>query len=179
MIAGIYAPYVTDSIASFEQTPPDADEIARRMLAPPRLPWFLATRSDAPVGYCYASHHRARPGYRWSVDCSVYLADDARGQGTARALYEQLIPQLPVLGYVTAFAGIALPNPASVKLHEALGFNPVGVFKSAGFKQGAWRDVGWWRLALRDPPPQPAPPRSWHPVHRPYQSSLQADVEWT
>jgi L-amino acid N-acyltransferase YncA len=162
-IAAVYAPYVTDSIASFESEPPDAAEIGRRMLTAPRLPWFVACRDGAVVGYAYAAPHRTRAAYRWSVDCSVYLATAERGAGTGRGLYERLLPALHELGYVSAFAGIALPNPASEGLHTALGFAPVGVYRAAGFKAGRWHDVGWWQRALREPPAQPAEPRAWSP----------------
>jgi L-amino acid N-acyltransferase YncA len=162
-IADVYRPYVTDSVASFETVPPDAAELARRMTTGPRLPWFVATRDDAVVGYAYASAHRSRAAYRWSVDCSVYLTAGERGAGTGRALYQRLLPELGDLGYVTAFAGIALPNAGSVGLHTALGFTPVGVYRAAGFKAGRWHDVGWWQLPLRPPPAEPVEPRPWSP----------------
>jgi phosphinothricin acetyltransferase len=162
-IADVYRPYVTDSVASFETVPPDAAELARRMAAAPRLPWFVAARDGAVVGYAYAAAHRARAAYRWSVDTSVYLRADERGAGTGRALYERLLPVLAELGYVTAFAGIALPNDGSTGLHAALGFSPVGVYRGAGFKAGRWHDVGWWQLPLRPPPVEPAEPRPWVP----------------
>ena len=163
LIAAVYRPYVVDSVASFETAPPDAEELARRMTAAPRLPWFVACRDDAVVGYAYAAAHRTRAAYRWSVDCSVYLTAGERGAGTGRALYERLLPELRSLGHVTAFAGIALPNPASVGLHTALGFTPVGVYRAAGFKAGRWHDVGWWQLPLQEPPERPEEPRAWPP----------------
>ncbi|WP_369139909.1 arsinothricin resistance N-acetyltransferase ArsN1 family B [Modestobacter versicolor] len=162
-VADVYRPWVTGSVASFETVPPDADEMARRMTAQPRLPWFVACRDGAVVGYAYGGQHRTRAAYRWSVDCSVYLAAGERGAGTGRALYERLLPELRDLGHVTAFAGIALPNPASVGLHTALGFTPVGVYRAAGFKAGRWHDVGWWQLPLREPPAEPAEPAAWSP----------------
>ena len=162
-IAEIYAPFVRDSTASFEQTPPAADEIVRRMTAEPRLPWLVAVRDDQPVGYCYAGRFRARAAYRWSAECSVYVAASEQGRGTARALYGRLLPELADLGYVQVFAGVTLPNPASVRLHEAFGFAPVGVFRNAGFKHGTWCDVGWYARALREPPAAPAEPRRWQP----------------
>jgi L-amino acid N-acyltransferase YncA len=162
-IADVYRPYVTDSVASFETVAPDAAELARRMLAAPRLPWFVACRDGAVVGYAYAGQHRSRAAYRWSVDCSVYLAAGERGAGTGRALYARLLPELAALGYVTAFAGIALPNPASVGLHTAVGFTPVGVYRAAGFKAGRWHDVGWWQRPLREAPPVPTEPVAWSP----------------
>ena len=163
-IASVYRPYVTDSVASFEQTPPDGDEIARRMLAPPRLPWYVATRQGAVVGYSYASRHRARAAYRWSVECSVYLAESARGQGIGRALYERLMAELTRLGYVTALAGVTLPNDASVRFHEAVGFTTIGVSRSVGFKHGAWRDVQWLQRTLAEPSSAPLEPMAWTPT---------------
>ena len=163
-IAAVYRPHVTDSVASFETVPPDAEEMARRMVAAPRLPWVAAKRDGALVRYAYAAPHNARAVYRWSVSCSVYLTADERGAGTGRALYERLLAELGPLGYVTAFAGIALPNPASVGLHTALGFTPVGVYRAGGFKAGRWHDVGWWQLPLREPPAEPDEPAAWEPA---------------
>jgi phosphinothricin acetyltransferase len=162
-IAAIYAPYVADGFASFEVSPPSAAEVARRMAARPRLPWLLAEELRSPVGFAYASQHRTRAAYRWSVDVTIYLDATARGHGIGRALYEQLLAEVRSLGYVAAFAAITLPNPRSVGLHEAVGFTPVGVYRDVGFKLGAWRDVGWWQLRLCDPPPVPAEPREWDP----------------
>ncbi|MCW2776942.1 MAG: Phosphinothricin N-acetyltransferase [Frankiales bacterium] len=162
-IAAVYGPHVTGSVASFEGEPPDAAEVARRMAFRPRLPWLVAERDAVVVGFADASPHRSRAAYRWSVDTSVYLTAQERGRGTGRALYDVLLPLLRDLGLVTAHAAIALPNPASVALHETVGFSPVGVYPAVGFKHGAWRDVGWWRLALVEPPAAPAEPREWVP----------------
>jgi len=162
-IAEVYRSYVTDTVASFETVPPDAAELARRMLGGPRLPWFVACRDGGVVGYAYAAVHRTRAAYRWSVDVSVYLADGERGAGTGRALYERLLPAVRDLGYVTAFAGITLPNPASVGLHTALGFTPVGTYRAVGHKAGRWHDVGWFQLPLREPPAVPPEPAAWSP----------------
>jgi L-amino acid N-acyltransferase YncA len=160
-IQAIYAPVVLDSFASFEEIPPDTAEVARRMLARPRLPWFVAQDGGRVVGYAYASQHRQRPGYRWSAEVSVYMDPAHHGRGIARALYTRLIAEVTELGYVSIFAGIALPNDASVSLHEAVGFEPIGVFSRIGFKNGAWHDVGWWQRALRDVPVTPEEPREW------------------
>ncbi len=160
-IAAVYAPYVTTSAASFEDVPPDADELRGRMTRPPRLPWYVATRDGGLVGYAYASHHRRRPAYRWAVECSVYLAAAERGRGTGGALYRVLLRQLRELGYVMAFAGVTLPNDASVGFHEALGFTTVGVFRHAGFKHGRWHDVKWLQRPLASPPATPSEPLPW------------------
>lgn len=165
--AAVYAPYVEGSVASFEDVPPDATEMRRRMLDEPRLPWLVATRGGEVVGYAYASRHRARPAYRWSVEVSVYLTAAEHGKGSGRRLYEELLETVRGLGYVRALAGITLPNDASVGLHEAMGFAPVGVFRGVGFKDGGWRDVGWWQLSLADVPPDsqthPGEPAPWSP----------------
>jgi phosphinothricin acetyltransferase len=162
-IAAVYAPYVAQGYASFEAEPPSGAEVERHMAARPRLPWFVAEQDAAVVGFAYSALHRTRAAYRWSVDCSVYLHAAARGRGIGRALYERLVPELRDLGYVCAFAGIALPNPGSVRLHEAMGFTPVGVYRDVGFKLGRWRDVGWWQLRLCDPPAEPGEPLEWEP----------------
>ncbi|MDT7571585.1 MAG: hypothetical protein QOE05_1759 [Actinomycetota bacterium] len=161
--AAVYAPYVERTVISFEETPPDAAAMAGRMLDQPRLPWLVVTRGDDVVGYAYASRHRARRAYRWSVEVSVYLRESEHGQGTGRALYSALLDAVRDLGYVRALAGITLPNAKSVALHEAMGFTPVGVFRGVGFKFGRWHDVGWWQLALCEPLADPPDPRPWSP----------------
>ena len=160
-IAAVYAPAVTSTAISFEQVPPDGDEMTRRMLVKPRLPWLVARRDDEVVGFAYAATHRERAAYRWAVDSSIYLAATEQGRGTGRSLYEGLFAQLRALGYVRALAGIALPNDASVGLHEAMGFEPVGIYRQVGFKRGRWHDVGWWQLELAPAPVNPSEPGEW------------------
>jgi L-amino acid N-acyltransferase YncA len=163
-IAAIYGTSVSEGYASFETDSPTPTEMERRMAARPRLPWLVAERDAQVAGFAYAARHRERAAYRWSADVSVYLAAQATGQGIGSALYAELLPAVTALGYVSAFAGIALPNPASVALHEAMGFLPVGVYRDVGFKHGQWRDVGWWQLRLVNPlPAEPADPRDWQP----------------
>ncbi len=138
----------------------------RRVHTPPRLPWLVADDPDVGVvGYAYAAKHRQRAAYRWSVDCSVYLRADAQRRGVAGLLYAELLPLLRRLGYARAYAGIALPNAASVRLHESVGFTPVGIYRQVGFKHGAWHDVGWWELALTelDGSAEPSEPSAWQP----------------
>jgi phosphinothricin acetyltransferase len=128
------------------------------------LPWLVAERDGGVTGYAYASPHRARAAYRWGADVSVYLDERERGRGSGRALYGALLPVLRDLGYTGAYAGITLPNPASVALHESMGFSLVGVYRRVGYKLGGWHDVGWWQLVLADPLPEvPAEPREWAP----------------
>jgi L-amino acid N-acyltransferase YncA len=164
-ISDIYAPIVRDTVISFEAESPGAEEIGRRMTAGPlRLPWLVAETPEGVTGYAYAAPFRSRAAYQWSVETSVYLSDAARGRGIGRCLYEHLLSELCELGYVNAYAGIALPNEASVRLHEVVGFTPIGAFPAAGHKHGRWVDVGWWVRALRPPPGIPSPPRPWEPA---------------
>ncbi|HUR14929.1 MAG TPA: arsinothricin resistance N-acetyltransferase ArsN1 family B [Mycobacteriales bacterium] len=159
-VAAVYAVYVLGSVATFEEVPPTADEVRGRLAN--GLPWLVAEEDGAVVGYAYAGPHHPRAGYRWSVTVSVYVDAEHHGRGLGKALYGELLPLLAELGYIRAFAGITLPNDASVGLHEALGFTPVGVYRSTGFKHGQWRDVGWWQRALQVPPPgSPPEPRRW------------------
>lgn len=163
-MSAIYAPIVEQTPISFELIPPTAAEFAQRIRDTTReLPWIAAETGEGVVGYAYASRHHVRAAYRWSVHTSVYVAEEWRGRGVGAALYSVLIDELRMMGYVSAYAGIALPNAGSVALHEKLGFVASGRFPAAGFKQGSWHDVGWWHLALREPPPAPPEPTRWEP----------------
>jgi len=164
-IAAIYATYVETTAATFEEQAPTRVEMEQRIAARPRLPWLVAEGADGTIlGFAYAGLHHQRSAYRWSANCSVYLHESAWGRGVASALYRDIIDAVRNLGYVSLFAGIALPNDSSVALHERLGFQRIGVFPASGFKLGCWRDVGWWRLSLRDPPEQPLEPAEWPEV---------------
>jgi L-amino acid N-acyltransferase YncA len=159
ILAAIYAPHVEQSATSFELEAPSPKEMAARIRGTlDRYPWLVAERDGTILGYAYATEHRARRAYQWGVEVSVYIRDDAQRQGVGRQLYTRLFELLRQQGFYTAYAGITLPNPASVGLHEALGFLPVGVYRNAGFKLGTWHDVGWWQLALQPVPPNPSPP---------------------
>jgi phosphinothricin acetyltransferase len=159
-IAAIYRPAVLDTVISFEMQAPDGAAMAARVAATlPRWPWLVSERDGRVTGYAYAGRHRDRDAYQWCVEVSVYIAADARRAGTARALYGTLFELLRAQGYVNAYAGITLPNAASVGLHESLGFTPAGVTRRVGFKLGRWHDVGTWELALR-PPSLPLEPPS-------------------
>jgi phosphinothricin acetyltransferase len=159
-IAAIYAPYVTGAATSFELEPPDAVEMSARIESVLALtPWLVCAGDDGVlVGYAYAARHRERAAYRWSVDTTVYVRADRHRRGAGAALYRALFALLRLQGFYVAHAGITLPNAASVGLHEALGFRPVGVYPAVGWKLGAWHDVGWWHLPLQERPATPAPP---------------------
>jgi phosphinothricin acetyltransferase len=161
--AAIYAPFVSDTAVSLEEAPPGERELAERIERISRThPWLVAEVDGDVVGYAYACEHRERTSYRWAADATVYIEPAHHRRGIGRALYGALFALLARQGFYVACAGITLPNAASVGLHESLGFTPVGVYRRIGWKAGAWRDVGWWQLQLRDPgsapPAAPGPP---------------------
>jgi phosphinothricin acetyltransferase len=161
-ILSLYAPIVSETYISFELEVPTCEQMRDRIASVSAVfPWLVDEDEGVMRGYAYASRHRSRAAYQWSTDVSVYVAADARGQGRGRRLYELLFSILRDLSYQTALAGIVLPNERSVALHESLGFQMVGVYRNVGFKHGAWRDVGWWQLALAaEYLPHPAPPKT-------------------
>ena len=153
-IASIYAPIVRSTPISFETEPPSAAEMAERIGR--AFEWLVFEVEGETVGYAYAAPFHQRAGYAWSVEVSIYLADTARGSGIGRSLLADLLQRLRQRGFVNAFAGIALPNPASVRLFESFGFEKIAHQKQVGFKSGAWLDVAWWQLVL-NPPTVPPP----------------------
>lgn len=158
-IAAIYRPSVEATAISFETTAPDRDEIARRIGETRRsYPWLVCDVGGRVAGYAYAARHRVRGAYQWSVDTSVYVERAHRRCGVGRGLYVSLFAILAAQGYFNAYAGIALPNAASVALHESMGFETIGVYRRVGYKLGQWHDVGWWQLALREPEQSPQAP---------------------
>jgi phosphinothricin acetyltransferase len=161
--AAIYAPSVESTPISFELSPPDAAELARRIEKYSATHQFLVAEADGEVvGYAYACRWRERPAYDWAVEVSVYVDDGHQGKGAGRALYAELIDRLRGQGFRVAVAGITLPNPASIALHESIGFESIGALRDVGWKRGAWHDVGYWQLLLvpdaSDPPEAPLPP---------------------
>jgi L-amino acid N-acyltransferase YncA len=160
-IAEIYAPAITEGVISFELSPPDAQEMLRRIVAIQRqYPWLVYEESETVLGYVYASVHNERAAYRWSVDVTAYIRHDAHRRGIGRALYTALFEILVLQGYRAACAGITLPNTASVQLHAAMGFKEVGVYHDVGYKFGKWHDVGWYERSLAAhvlEPPEPVP----------------------
>ena len=159
-IAQTYRPFVEHSWASFETHAPTADEIAGRIeQAADAYPWLIAEAGDR-LGYAYASPHRSRAAYRTSVDTAIYCAETARGKGVGKVLYQTLIDVLIAQNYVMAFAGVAMPNDASVSLHRRLGFELIGTYPNVGFKHGAWRNTTWWSRPLSAPQDPPAALRS-------------------
>ena len=164
-VAAIYRPYVDASVISFEADPPDEAEMARRIgKILETHPWLVFEDRGRVLGYAYATEHSPRAAYRWAANVSVYVHQDVHRRGVGRNLYGVLFKLLRVQGSINAYAGITLPNPKSVGLHEAIGFRPVGVYERVGFKFGAWHDVGWWQMALQPSPRVPPAPRRWPDV---------------
>lgn len=160
-IRRIYAPHVRDSAVSFEREVPTGEDVEQRIGDTlESLPWLVAEREGEVAGYAYAHAYRSREAYQWSVESTVYVDEGHRRSGVARGLYTSLFEILRRQGYLSVYAGITLPNPASVGFHEATGFEPVGVYEHVGFKDGAWHDVGWWYRPLGEYPDEPDPPTS-------------------
>jgi phosphinothricin acetyltransferase len=162
----IYAPIVTATAISFEEEPPTRPEMAGRIRGTlEQYPWLVCEEAGHVLGYAYAAGYRSRSAYRWAVEVTVYVRPEAQQRGVASALYTSLLGILRLQGFINALAGIALPNDASVALHEQFGFKPVGVLQDVGFKLTRWHDVEWWALHLQeasDPPDVPKPlPEVW------------------
>jgi phosphinothricin acetyltransferase len=147
--AAIYAPYVNDTAITFETVPPEPAEMATRIAAAQRRHAWLVFEDDGRViGYAYGGPHKSRAAYRWSCEVSVYTETGRRRTGAGRALYETLLTRLAERGFRTVVAGMTLPNDASVGLHRAMGFEPVGTFRRIGWKHGAWHDVAWVQRSI-------------------------------
>jgi phosphinothricin acetyltransferase len=149
-IAAVYNHYVLHDHATFETEPVAAADMAARLraVADAGLPWLVADAAGAIAGYAYATPWRARAAYRRSVEISVYVAPATTGRGFGRALYQHLLEDLRSWGAHAVIGGIALPNAASVALHERLGFVQVASFREVGHKFGRWIDVGYWQRLL-------------------------------
>jgi L-amino acid N-acyltransferase YncA len=159
MLHAIYAPFVINTPISFELVPPTEQEMRQRIEQILQThPWLVCEEQGEILGYAYASQHRTRQAYQWSVDVSAYVHERWRGKGIGKALYTSLFALLRLQGFYNVYAGIALPNAASVALHEAMGMRQVGVYSQVGYKQGRWHDVGWWQKTLQPHNPEPAPP---------------------
>jgi L-amino acid N-acyltransferase YncA len=160
-IRDIYAPYCESSNVSFETVAPTREQMAERITRIREMyPWLVAVTDGRVAGYVYATRFRERAAYRWSVEAAVYIASDQHRRGLGRALYTSLFSILRVQNFSKVVAGITLPNPASVRLHESVGFRSAGRFAGVGHKNGTWLDVGWWQLELQPEvtnPPEPQP----------------------
>jgi L-amino acid N-acyltransferase YncA len=157
--AEIYRPYVLDTVISFETEPPTVEQMAARIAAAQVKHEWLVLEVDGDVaGYAYAQQFNPRAAYQWSVETSIYLAEDRRRLGGGRMLYAELLSRLATHGFRRAFAGITQPHEASNAFHEAFGFRPAGRYQRVGWKLGAWHDVEWWQLDLVAPDGEVDPP---------------------
>ena len=158
-ILDIYSPYVDNTPISFETIVPSVKEIEKRIeLVSVNYPWIVFEEGNNILGYAYASKHRERAAYRWAVDASIYVKQDCTGSGIGKALYTTLLRILKLHGFRNVYAGICLPNEASVGIHEYFGFKKIAHFSMVGYKFGQWYDVGWWELFLEQHTPEPDEP---------------------
>jgi L-amino acid N-acyltransferase YncA len=161
-LLNIYAPIVKETAISFELVPPTVAEFRQRISSTVASHnWLIMEQQEVILGYAYASKFRPREAYQWTAEVTVYVDPAHHRKGVARALYISLFEALRLQGFCNAIAVIALPNPASVRLHEKLGFEPLGVLRSVGYKLSNWHDIGLWQLELQDNNQYPAPP---HPA---------------
>jgi L-amino acid N-acyltransferase YncA len=160
-ISAIYAPYCESTPVSFETSAPSPEEFAARIQnITAHWPWLVLEDNGSVAGYAYAGRHRERAAYRWAVDTAVYVDEQYHRRGVGRALYATLFNVLREQGYFKACAGITIPNPASVALHEAVGFTLVGVYRGIGFKHGSWHDVAWFEAEVQPETSNPPAPKS-------------------
>jgi len=150
-LARIYNPYILETVVTFEEEPVSAAVMAERVteVTGQSLPWLVAELRGQVLGYAYATRWKARASYRFSTETTVYLGPGQSGHGYGTRLYAALLEALRAGGIIhAAIGGIALPNAASVALHEKLGFRKVAQFPEVGFKLGQWVDVGYWQKLL-------------------------------
>jgi phosphinothricin acetyltransferase len=161
-IHAIYAPHITDGVATFETELPGVDAMRERIRARlPHYPWLVWVEDGEVLAYAYAGRFRERAAYDWIAETSIYVHADAQRRGIARRLYTTLLETMRLQGLTQAVGVITVPNPVSVTFHESLGFAPAGVWRQCGWKLGQWWDVGVWQLTLQAPTPSPAPVRSF------------------
>jgi L-amino acid N-acyltransferase YncA len=148
-VCEIYNHYVRETVITFEEEPVSGQEMAGRIReVAGRWTWLVAEDDGTLAGYAYASAWKTRSAYRYSVESTVYVAPEWTHRGIGTHLYQALIAALRAQNVHYVTGGIALPNPASVALHERLGFRKMGHFSEVGFKLGRWVDVGYWELIL-------------------------------
>ncbi|MEM0968922.1 MAG: arsinothricin resistance N-acetyltransferase ArsN1 family B [Verrucomicrobiota bacterium] len=148
-IRAIYNPFIQNSVITFEEEPISERDMRERIrTVTADLPWLVWEEEGRILGYAYASRWQGRCAYRYTVESSIYLSSDSVGKGLGRTLYTELLQRLTEESLHSVIAGIALPNPASIALHEKLGFVKAGQFREVGRKFDRWIDVGYWELLL-------------------------------
>ena len=158
-IMDIYVPYILNTAISFETEIPPLDQFEKRIeKCLQKYPWLVCTIDELISCYVYASIHREREAYQWTCECSVYVRSQYRGRGIGKIMYDTLFHILRMQGFKNVYAGITLPNEASIKLHEKCGFERFATYENIGYKLGGWKTVGWWRLQINDYDQKPAPP---------------------
>lgn len=164
-LLNIYRPFIKNTTTSFETTVPSIEEFKNRIInVTQKFPWLVAEINSNITGYAYASRHRERDAYQWSVEASAYVHPQYYRQGVAGLLYNKLFTLLKAQGFINAYAGIALPNDASVGFHTSSGFKPVGVYEKIGFKHGAWHDVLWMVKYINEHTINPTTSKKIHSV---------------
>lgn len=150
-ILEIYSPYIKDTVVTFETAVPTVEEFAARIQSiKTRYPYLVCEVGGKVIGYAYASQHRARAAYKYSVDVSIYVDQKHHHKGVGKALYHHLFEALKGYAFYTAYAGITVPNAPSVGLHKAFGFHEVGTCHNVGYKKGKWLDVIWLEKPLKE-----------------------------
>jgi|UniRef100_UPI00404B188A L-amino acid N-acyltransferase YncA len=148
-ICAIYNHYIAETVITFEESPVEVADMAARIVEiTAKLPWLVSVTDGLVTGYAYAGPWKGRCAYRYTVESTVYLAPTATGRGLGTQLYQALIDAVQTLGQHSVIGGVALPNPASVALHEKLGFRKVAHFEQVGWKFNRWIDVGYWERIL-------------------------------
>jgi L-amino acid N-acyltransferase YncA len=158
-ILTIYGPICEASPTSFETRSPTLEEMEDRIRKITAFyPWLVAENDGKILGYAYAGQHRERAAYRWAIDVAVYIHADSRRTGIGTAVYCALFELIKAQGFCRAYAGITVPNPGSIRIHQQMGFVPIGTYHEVGFKLGAWHDVLWMGAVLRSAINEPKEP---------------------
>jgi phosphinothricin acetyltransferase len=175
-ILSIYSPYIENTSLTFETEVPSLQSFAERIKKYLELwPWLVCEVDGQIAGYAYATRHRERVAYQWSVESSVYIPEKFQKRNIARALYSALIEILKNQGFRNVYAVINLPNDKSVSFHEKCGFEYFTTFEKVGYKLGAWKNVGWWRLSINEYGMEPAPPVKFEDINKGFLKNIFAD----
>ena len=172
-ILEIYAPYIANTSFTFETEVPSVEEFAERINTYLiNWPWLVCEVEGKIAGYAYATKHRERVAYQWSIESSIYIHDDFQKAGIGRALYTAMFGILRKQGFRNVYAVINLPNEKSVAFHESLGFTYFATYEQVGYKLGKWKNVGWWRLILNEFGDEPAAPVKFADLNKGFLTAL-------